>query len=202
MAESKIAIVLLTGANYPTWKIQCKMSLIKDGLWGSEAAPAETDGAYSKYISRKNRALAIIVLSIDPYLLYLLNDPTDPTAAWERLSTQFQKKTWANKLELRRRLHLLQLKEGQSVQEHVKALTEIFNELSIIGDNIDDEDRVVYLLASLPDSYEMLVTALEANTEVPNMETVIERLLQYMKSKSLKTRIKSAHQVEMLKKKL
>ena len=30
---------------------------------------------------------------------------------------------------------------------------------------------------SLLDSYEMLVTALEANTEVPNMETVIERLL-------------------------
>ena len=80
----------------------------------------------------------------------------------------------ANKLALRRRLHLLQLKEGQRVQEHVKALTEIFNELSIIGGNVDDEDRVIYLLVSLPDSYKMLVTALEANTEVLNMETVIE----------------------------
>ena len=50
MAESKIAIVPLTRANFPTRKIQCKMSLIKDGLWGivdwSEAAPAETDDAY------------------------------------------------------------------------------------------------------------------------------------------------------------
>ena len=91
-------------------------------------------------------------MSIDPSLLYLLGDLTDPTAVREKLSTQFQKKTWANKLALCRCLHLLQLKEGQSVQEHVKALTEIFNELSIIGDNIDDEDRVVYLLASLPDS--------------------------------------------------
>ena len=131
MAETKIAIVPLTGANYPTWKIQCKMSLIKDGLWGivdeSEAAPPENDGAYSKFIARKNRALAIIVLSIDPSLLYLLGDPTDPTAVWEKLSTQFQKKTWANKLALRRRLHSMQLKEGQSVQEHVKALTEIFS---------------------------------------------------------------------------
>ena len=87
MAESKLAIVPLTGANYPTWKIQCKMSLIKDRLWGivdgSEAAPAETNGTYSKYISRKNHALAIIVLSIDPSLLCLLGDPTDhdPTAA-------------------------------------------------------------------------------------------------------------------------
>ena len=151
MAEIKTAIVPLTGANYPTWKVQ--------------------------FIYRKNRALAIIVLSIDPSLLYLIADPTDPTVVWGKLSTQFQKKTWANKLALRRRLHSLRLKEGHSVQEHVKALTEIFNELSVVGDNVSDEDRVVYLLASLPNSYEMLVTALEANTEVPNMETVIERLL-------------------------
>ena len=87
---------------------------------------AETDGAYSKFITCKNRALVIIVLSIDLSLLYLIGDPTDPTVVWERLSTQFQKKTWANKLALRRQLHSLRLKEGQSVQKHVKALTEIF----------------------------------------------------------------------------
>ena len=177
MVEIKTAIVPLTGANYPMWKVQCKMSLMKDGLWGivdgSETAPDKAEGAYSKFISQKNRALAIIVLSVDPSLLYLIADPTDPTVVWEKLSTQFQKKTWANKLALHRRLHSLRLKEGQSVQEHMKALTEIFNEMSVVGDNINDEDRVVYLLASLPDSYEMLVTALETNTEVPNMETVM-----------------------------
>ena len=131
----------------------------------------------SKFIAQKNCALVVIVLSINPSLLYLLGDPTDPTVVWQQLSAQFQKKTWANKLALRRRLHSLRLKEGQSVQEHVRVLTEIFNELSVIGDNIDDEDRVIYLLASLPESYKLLVTALEANTNVPNMETVIERLL-------------------------
>ena len=36
---------------------------------------------------------------------------------------------------------------------------------------------MVYLLASLPESYSMLVTALEASTEVPQMEVVTERLL-------------------------
>ena len=56
-------------------------------------------------------------------------------------------------------------------------MTEIFNELSVIGDQISEEDRVVYLLASLPDSYNTLVTALEANQDVPHMELVTERLL-------------------------
>ena len=50
------------------------------------------------------------------------------------------------------------------------------NELAVVGDTIGDDDRVVYLLASLPESYDMLVTALEANETVPGMKTVIERL--------------------------
>ena len=97
MAETKIAIVPLTGANYPTWKVQCKMSLMKDGLWGivneSETAPAEGADGYSKFITRRDRALAIIVLSVDPSLLYLIGDPTNPVDVWKKLSTQFQKKT-------------------------------------------------------------------------------------------------------------
>ena len=76
MAESKITIVPLTGANYATWKIQCEISLLKDGLReivdGSEAASAEADGAYSKYISQKNFALAIIVLSIDLFMYLVI----------------------------------------------------------------------------------------------------------------------------------
>ena len=58
--------------------------------------------------------------------------------------------------------------------------------MSIIGDNVSDEDRVVYLLASLPESYDMLVTALEANAEVPDMETDIKRLLNEERKQSEK----------------
>ena len=56
-------------------------------------------------------------------------------------------------------------------------MTEVFDSLSVVGDPVSEEDRVVYLLASLPDSFSMLVTALETNAEVPKMELVTERLL-------------------------
>ena len=88
---------------------------------------------------RKDRALATVVLSVEPTLLYLLGpDPENPAEVWKKLADQFQKKTWANKLMLRIKLHNLKLKDVQSVQKHVKALTEIFNELSIIGDPLDE----------------------------------------------------------------
>ena len=57
MAEAKtITIVPLNESNYGTWKIQCRMALMKDGLWGivsgTEAAPAESDAdKYKKIVN-------------------------------------------------------------------------------------------------------------------------------------------------------
>ena len=181
MAESKATVIVpLKGENYATWKVQCRMALVRDGLWGivsgTETVP-DPGQERQKFLARRDRALATIVLAVDPSLLYLLGDPEDPVAVWKKLQNQFQKKTWANKLALRRRLHALVLKDGESVQDHVKTMTELFNELAIVGGAIEDEDQVVYLLASLPDSFNTLVTALEASEAVPQMEVVIERLL-------------------------
>ena len=105
------------------------------------------------------------MLSLDLALLYLLEDPTDSVAVRKNLLDQFQKKTLASHLAFRCRLHSAHLNEGQSVQEHIKLLMETFNELAVVGDNVSNKDHVIYLLASLPDTFNMLVTALEANNE-------------------------------------
>lgn len=46
MAESRsVSVIPLNGSNYATWKVQCRMTLIRDGLWrivsGNETAPVE-----------------------------------------------------------------------------------------------------------------------------------------------------------------
>ena len=174
--------VALNGTNFPTWKLQMRMVLMKQGVWriveGTEQAPDEEDVALlRKFNDRRDKALASIVLAVEPNLLYLLGDPQDPQQVWLQLCNQFQKKTWANKLALRRKLYGLRLKDKEPVQDHVKAMIEIFDELAVIGEAVEEEDRVVHILASLPESFSMLVTALEANTEVPRLEVVTERLL-------------------------
>ncbi len=183
MADSRtVAVVPLKGTNYPTWKIQCRMALMKEGLWrivtGEEAAPEGTEAERAKFATRKDRALATIVLSVDPSLLYVVGDPEDPVAVWKKLGDQFQKKTWATRLDLRRKLHSTRLRDGaDSAQEHIKLMTEIFDALTVAGETVSEEDRVVYLLASLPESYNVLVTALEASEKVPKLEVVTERIL-------------------------
>ncbi len=201
MAESRsVTVIPLNNSNYSTWKIQCKMALIKDGLWGIvsgvEAAPEE-GAAREKFILRRDKALATIVLAVDPSLLYLIGaDPKDPAIVWKILADQFQRNTWANKLELKRKLFSLRLADDGAVQDHIKAMTEIFDALSVIDEPVKEEDRVVYLLASLPERYNVLVTALEASAEVPALAVVTERLL-YEESK-MRSRTAETSQEEAL----
>ena len=198
--RSGSAVVPLTGTNFATWKIQCRMLLMKMGVWrivdGTEDAPDEYDVvAYRKYVERRDKALASIVLAVHPSLLYLLGDPQDPEEVWEKLCNQFQKKTWANKLVLKKKLWGLKLKDKEPVQDHIKAMTEIFEELAIIGYPVEEEDRVVQLLASLPESFSMIVTALEACAEVPKLEVVTERLFHEERKLQEKSALESQNNV-------
>ena len=92
---TKILIILLNGPNYATWKVQCKLALMKEGLWnfvtGDENAP-ENQGEQAKYLLRRDRALVTTVLFVDPTLLYLLGaDPENPAVVWKKLADQSQK---------------------------------------------------------------------------------------------------------------
>ena len=82
-------------------------------------------------------------------------------------------------IKLRRKLYSLHIKDGEPVQEHIRWMTEIFEELSVIEAPVSNEDKVVHLLASLPDSFRVFVTALEANSKtIPKIELMTERLLR------------------------
>jgi len=161
-----------------------RMYLIQEDLMsivdGTETEPGPDPSqqtAAERYKKRKAKALAKIVLAVETNLLYLLGDPSDPREVWLKLQNQFQKNTWANKLRLKKRLYNMKLKPGQSLQEHLKVFIETFDELAVLGDAVPAEDRVINLLASLPDSYSTLVTALEAKDSVPTWEAVTQLLL-------------------------
>ena len=104
------------------------------------------------------------MLSVELSLLYLIGDPEDPVEVWKKVLDTFQKKTSANKLELRQN-PAYQSNDGN---------------LRFVSSNWRPSKRRKLghaPLASLPESFNMFVTALEANPEVPKIETVTECLL-------------------------
>ncbi|KAF2355914.1 hypothetical protein FHG87_013321 [Trinorchestia longiramus] len=60
-------------------------------------------------------------------------------------------KTWANKFRLKKKLFNMKLENGHNLQDYFKVFVELFEELAIIGNAMEEEERVIILLSSLPD---------------------------------------------------
>ena len=117
-----MSIVALNGESYPMWKLQCKMALVREGLWGLVSGTEECPDPMTE-AKKHTKYLATIVLAIETSPFYLLGDPQDPAIVWEQFSQQFQRRTWANKLSLRKKLFTMR---GDSMKEHIKRMTEVF----------------------------------------------------------------------------
>ena len=150
MTEGKTAFVVpLKGTNYLSWKVQCRMAPIREGLWGIVAGTEETPDVatdaekHAKFMSRKDWAVATIVLAIDPSILYLTGDPEDPAAVRNKLSGPIQRKAWANKLSLRKKLFTMKVCDNRSIREYIKNMTEIFDKLGVVAEPISDKDKVM-----------------------------------------------------------
>ena len=69
------------------------------------------------------------------------------------------------------------MKEGASMESHLKHMKELTDKLAAIGAPITEEDQVVTLLGSLPQSYSTLVTALEARVDDIKFDFVQQALI-------------------------
>ena len=69
------------------------------------------------------------------------------------------------------------MREGASIDAHLKHMKEITDRLAAIGAPISEEDQVVTLLGSLPHNYSTLVTALEARVDSLTLSFVQQSLI-------------------------
>ncbi len=120
----------------------------------------------------------MIVLSMKPELHYLIGrEPEDPVAVWNLLADHFERKSWGNWKRLFSLPWIKEIRDGGSVNEHLKVLQEIFDSLAVLEDPVTENKHVMFILASLRESFQMMVTALAASTEdVHSLADMKERL--------------------------
>ena len=156
--------------------------LLAKGLWGhvdgtavlAENANAQVQTEFNK---KSQRAFSTIVLAISTPQLYLVTSCEHPQNAWDVLRNHFERDTLANKLFLKKRYFRTEMKEGTSIEAHLKYMKELTDKLAAIDAAISEEDQVVTLLGSLPQSYSTLVTALEAHAGDIRLDFVQQALI-------------------------
>ena len=184
MAESvdeKWSIDKLDTANWMTCKFQMRHLLLAKGLWGyvdgSEVLADEANAATrADFLKKSQKAFSTLVTAISTHQLYLVTSCDKPKDAWDKLCEHFECKTLANKLFLKKKYFRTEMKEGTSMETHLKHMKEITDRLASIGAPISEEDQVVTLLGSLLQSYSTIVTALEARVDNVNLPFVQQAL--------------------------
>ena len=172
----------LDGSNWITWKFQMRHLLRAKRLWGyveGTEVLANDAGAQARadFEQRSEKAFSTIIMGISTPQLYLVTSCDQPKEAWDSLRNHFERETLANKLYLKKRYFRAEMKEGTSIEMHLKDMKEITDRLAAIGAPIAEEDQVVTLLGSLPESYSTLVTALEARVDDVQLNFVQQALI-------------------------
>ena len=161
--DQKFNIERLNINNWAAWKIRISAFLKGKKLWRFVTGEQAGDGDAAA--GEKEAAYAVIVMNVDSNLLHLISDTEDPAECWKRLRDHFERRTLANKLFLKKRYFRSKMQEGDKLNDHLKRMKELTDQLAAIGSKISDEDQIVTLLGSLPDSYSTIVTALESRVD-------------------------------------
>ena len=155
-------MIKLTATNYSLWKsmmedlLNCKD--LYDPIEGNNAKPDDMLDADWKKLKKKT--LSVIRLWVDISLYNHVAKETDLHTLWKNLENMYETKNAQVKVFLMRKLMNLNLKEGQSIAEHLNDFKGMIVQLLVAGLSLDDETRACLLLGSLLDSWNTLVVSL------------------------------------------
>ena len=138
------------------------------------------------YSVKSQQAVSTLVMAITTPQLYLVTSCEGPKEIWDALRGHYERETLANKLFLKKQYFRKEMKEGTSMEAHLKEMKEITDKLSSIGAPISEDDQVVTLLGGLPPSYSTVVTAIEARGDDIKLDYIQQALThEELKKKGL-----------------
>ena len=139
-----------------------------------ETKPAKVDN--DAWEDMQVQAAATIWLCLADLVMYHVMDEDSPKEIWDKLASRYMSKSATNKLYLKQKFYGLKMQEGSDLVEHVNAFNQLVTDLARLDVKIEDEDKALLLLVSLPPSYEHLVITLTHGKTTINNEEVTAAL--------------------------
>ena len=125
----------------------------------------------------KDMATSTILLCLANNTLGEVLSLTDLIYIWDNLESRYSSKSLTSRLYLKKRLFGLQMTEETDFNQHLDEFNKITMELDSLEVKIEEEDKASLLLASLPSSFDNVVTVLLFGKETLIFDEVIAALL-------------------------
>ena len=85
-------------------------------------------------------------------------------------------KSLSNKLFMKKQLYSLRMKKGTPILQHLNVLDKILADLLALEVKLEEEDKALLLLSSLPSSYDHLATTIMYGKKTLELENVRQML--------------------------
>ena len=159
--SSLFNIEKLDGTNFPFWKEQVYNVLVQK----KQARPIKLKGVKPEGITDSDwqeldeLARSTIMLTLSKSVYFNVKDMTTSFELWEKLCDLYEKKSAASQVYWLKQLVDLKMKEGTSMSSHLNEFNTIFSQLSSQEIKFDDSVKAIFLLVTLPESWDTFRTA-------------------------------------------
>ena len=165
---------MLTRTNYTDWAALMRVMLQGRHLW--DAINVGTDD-----FTDDRNALEALCKSVPEELRGSIANKTTAKAAWDALKTRYigvDRVRKAKAKTLRREFDGITFKEGETIDDFASRITRITDQLTILGEEHEEEEIVRKFLEALPDRFEQIAVAIETllDLEDVSLDELVGRL--------------------------
>ncbi|GKA92255.1 putative RNA-directed DNA polymerase [Tanacetum coccineum] len=161
MEANTSRMVSLNGSNYHVWKGKMEDLLyVKDyylPVFTTEKPENKTD---AEWTILHRQVCGYIRQWVDDNVLNHICEETHARTLWNKLEQLYARKTRNNKLFLIKQMMRLKYTDGSPITDHLNAFQGIINQLAGMGIKFEDEIQGLWLLGTLPDTWETFRTSL------------------------------------------
>ena len=149
--------------NFLAWKYRSGLILKENGLEKyikNEVAEPEEAEAKQKHEQDLIKAMRIIVDSIKDHLIPKVSSKKTPNQMYDELSRMYEGKNINKKMNLRTQLKGTKMRRGESIQDYFIRISQIKENLSVIGHILDEDELVMNSINGLTITWDSFIKTL------------------------------------------
>ena len=171
------------GSNWFLWKTKVfarfqRLKLLPV-VTGTEVAPVPGDAGYEDWMDKNAIAYEELILSFSDSVLDSVRTCANAREVWRKLVAKYESVSLWKRVQVLRDLNT-RLTDGADMEKHVLKFNQTLDLLAATSKHgLDEGEKIVTFLCTLPPNYQGFITALGAGSEKElTLELVIEKVIQ------------------------